>query len=306
MRILQVNSARKLGGGETHVLQLAAALRRRGHEVVLAGRSDGPLNPNVGMTALRLRALLKHQSFDIAHAHVARDYPIVAAAAWGIRGVKVVFTRHLLYPVRGNFLYKRVDGWIATTAEILDTLTPLKPKRSAVIPNWVDTETFVYRPHPLHHPIRIGLIGQISPHKGHDDALEAMRLLGHGFQLVIAGEGDDAYVAELKRRSAGLPVVFAGFVRLPEYFEEIDILAVPSWHEPFGIITIEAMSAGIPVIGTGPADVLRGTLIPPHDPEALANAIRACELDTTARDYVERNFDIRKVIPRIEQFYRGK
>src|SRR5215471_12011513 len=202
MRILQVNSARKLGGGETHVLQLTAALRNRGHEVVLAGRNDGPLNPNVPITALRLRSLLKHQSFDIVHAHVARDYPIVAAAAWGIRGVKAVFTRHFLYPVRRNFLYKRVDGWIATTAEILETLKPLRPKRSAVIPNWVDTEKFAYRPHPPHNPVRIGLIGQISPHKGHDDAVEAIRHLGHGFQLVIAGEGDEPYVAELKGRSA--------------------------------------------------------------------------------------------------------
>ena len=65
-------------------------------------------------------------------------------------GLKVVFTRHLLYPVRQHFLYKRVDGWIAPTAQILKTLDPLKPKRSAVIPNWVDLERFPYRPHAFH------------------------------------------------------------------------------------------------------------------------------------------------------------
>ena len=88
-----------------------------------------------------------------------------------------------------------------------------------------------------------------------------------------------------------------------DYFAEIDMLIVPSWQEPFGIITLESMSAGIPVIGTGLADVLRGTLVPPHDPHALAGAIRACKPDMTARDYVERNFYIRQVIPRIEEFY---
>ena len=98
-------------------------------------------------------------------------------------------------------------------------------------------------------------------------------------------------------------MAFVGFVPLPDYFAEIDMLIVPSWQEPFGIITLEAMAAGIPVIGTGPADVLRGTLVPPHDPRALAAAIRACKLDLSARDYVERNFDIREVIPRIEKFY---
>jgi glycosyltransferase involved in cell wall biosynthesis len=303
MRILQVNSARTLGGGETHVLQLTRALREHGHGVIIAGRRGSPVNPDITVTPLRLRSILKHERFDIVHAHVARDYPIVAAAALGIRDVKVVFTRHLLYPVRRNLLYKRVDGWIATTTEVLESLAPLKPKRAAVIPNWVDTQKFAYRPHAPHKPIKVGLIGQISPHKGHDDAVEAMRELGGGFQLVIAGEGDASYIAKLKRKSAGLPVAFVGFVTLPDYFSEIDVLILPSWQEPFGIVTLEAMSAGIPVIGTGPADVLRGTLIPPRDPRSLAQAIRSFKLDLTAREHVERNFDIRKVVPRIEEFY---
>jgi glycosyltransferase involved in cell wall biosynthesis len=304
MRILQVNSARKLGGGETHVRELTAELRRRGHHVVLAGRPDGPLQADVQSGALRLRNLLKRDRFDVIHAHVARDYPVVAAAALGIPAVKVVFTRHLLYPVRRNLLYKRVDGWIAPTEQILEMLAPLKPRHSAVIPNWVDTEKFAYRPHPPHQPMRIGLIGQISPHKGHDDAIEAMRNLGATFRLLIAGEGEPAYVRALKRKSAALPIEFVGFVSLPDYFDEIDVLLVPSWQEPFGIVTIEAMAAGIPVIGTGPADVLRGTIIPPRDPQALADAIRHVKLDSKARSYVEQNFDIRKVISEIEEFYR--
>jgi glycosyltransferase involved in cell wall biosynthesis len=303
MRILQVNSARKLGGGETHVRELTAALRGRGHHVVLAGQPDGPLQADIPAGPLRLRNLLRRDRFDVIHAHVARDYPVVAAAALGISGVKVVFTRHLLYPVRRNLLYKRVDGWIAPTEQILETLAPLKPRHSAVIPNWVDTVKFAYRPHPPHEPMRIGLIGQISPHKGHDDAVEAMRNLGAEFRLMIAGEGDSDYVKALKRKSAGLPVDFVGFVSLPDYFDEIDVLIVPSWQEPFGIVTLEAMAAGIPVIGTGPADVLRGTIIPPRDPRALADAVRNVKLDSKTRNYVEQTFDIRKVIPRIEDFY---
>jgi glycosyltransferase involved in cell wall biosynthesis len=172
-----------------------------------------------------------------------------------------------------------------------------------VIPNWVDTQNFAYRPHAPHKPVRVGLIGQISPHKGHDDAVEAMRELGSGFQLMIAGQGEAAYITKLKRKAAGLAVAFVGFVSLPGYFAEIDVLIVPSWQEPFGIVTLEAMSAGIPVIGTGPVDVLRGTLIPPRDPSALAQAIRSFKPDSTAREHVERNFDIRTVIPRIEEFY---
>ncbi len=303
MRILQVNSARTLGGGETHVRELTAALRSRGHDVVLAGRADGPLKPDVSCGLLSLRTHLARGGFDVVHAHVARDYPVVAAAGLGIRGLKVIFTRHLLYPVRRNLLYRRVDGWIAPTQQILETLVRFKPRRSAVIPNWVDTQKFAYRPHARHSPIRIGLIGQISPHKGHDDAVEAMRELGPGFRLLIAGEGDPPYLKNLKRRAAGLAVEFVGYVSLPKYFDEIDVLIVPSWQEPFGIVTLEAMASGIPVVGTGPVEILRGTLIPPRNPRALADAIRNAELDPAAREHVVTKFDIRKVVPKIEEFY---
>src|SRR5687767_7581273 len=116
MRILQVSSAGNLGGGETHVLELTEALRRRGNQVTLAGRPSGPLCPDIGLpffnsadlfTIFKLRRVLRRRRFDILHAHVARDYSIVLAAAWGVPDLKVVLTRHLLYPVRAHPLYRR-------------------------------------------------------------------------------------------------------------------------------------------------------------------------------------------------------
>ena len=326
MRILQVSSAGNLGGGETHLLELIEGLRQRGHEVVLAGRRGSAINPDIQLpflnsidvfTAYRLRRILP--GFDIVHAHVARDYTIAAAAAWGAPKVKLVMTRHLLYPVRRHALYRRVDGWLAPTTQILKTLAPLRPQRSAIIPNWVDLEKFAYRPRTaLHQPVNVGVLGQISPHKGHDDALEATRLLGNGYRLLIAGKGQDAYVNDLKRRAGGLPVDFLGFVSLPDFFEMVDILLVPSWEEPFGIVLLEAMATGIPVISTsagGPLDIVRpdrdGVLVRPRDPRALAAEVRRlaanaewrAEIVKSARQRVEAEFDVRKVIPRIEAFY---
>lgn len=327
MRILQVSSAQNLGGGETHVLELVEALRKRGHDVTIAGRGSGPLEPGIRLpflnsvdfiSAIRLRSTLKKTQFDIVHAHVARDYTIVAAAAWGLPRVKVVFTRHLLYPVRKHLLYRRVDGWIAPTSQILRTIQP-GPTPSAVIPNWVDIDKFAYEPHPMHTPATIGLLGQIAPHKGHDDAIEAMRDLGAGFRLLIAGKGDSEYEASLKRKAAGLPVEFLGFASLPEFFRLIDILIVPSWEEPFGIVLLEAMASGVPVIATdrgGPLDIipsaLHGVLVPPRNPRALANTIHSLAADDErrvqiirhAREHVEKNFDIRTAVPQVEDFYR--
>jgi glycosyltransferase involved in cell wall biosynthesis len=323
MRVLQVSSPVQLGGGETHVIELTAELRRLGHTVVVAGRPGGAVKPEVELpfrnaldvkTILGLRALLKTEKFDVVHAHVARDYPLVLAAARK-QPVKVVLTRHLLYPVRSSFLYRRVDGWLAPTTQILLTLAPLKPRKSQVIPNWVDLEKFAFKPHVVHGPITLGLLGQISPHKGHDDAVEALRILGTGYRLVIAGKGEEAYISKLRERSAKLPVAFPGFVSLPDFFDSIDVLLVPSWEEPFGIVVLEGMASGVPVIATaagGPLDIVRsgvdGILVPPRDPKALANAITSIggQRESIIREARRRvaEFDIRNVVPRVAAFYR--
>ncbi len=327
MRILQVSSARNLGGGERHVIELTESLRRLGHDVWIAGRARGPLSPDFTLpflnsadflSALKLRRLLRQEKIDVVHAHVARDYPVVAAAAWRVPAVRVVFTRHLLFPVKRHALYRRVDGWLAPTAQILETLEPLKPKRAAVIPNWVDPGRFEFRPHDVHDPVTVGLLGQISPHKGHDDAIDALRLLGSGFRLLIAGTGEEEYVQSLKRKAAGLSVEFPGFVAAPDFFPLIDVLAVPSWEEPFGIVLLEAMASGIPMVATnrgGPLDIVtsgeHGVLVPPRDPAALAAAIRALvndeefrrKITQQARTRIEMKFDRSQVIPRIERFY---
>ncbi len=112
---------------------------------------------------------------------------------------------------------------------------------------------------------------------------------------------------------------FLGFASVPQFFQEIDLLIAPSWEEPFGIVLLEAMAVGIPVIATargGPQEIIskptEGVLVPPRDPSALANAIKSLASDDqrrlsivgNARARVEANFDARAVVPRIEQLYR--
>ena len=327
MRILQVNSAAALGGAETHVLQLTAALKRRGHDVVIAGRARGPLNADVHFPFLnsvdiysvrQLHRFLKSNRFDVVHAHVARDYPIVASALRRI-DAKLVLTRHLLYPIRRLPLYRRVDGWIAPTAQILETIARFQPKVSAVIPNWVNVNTYAFRPHRVHVPIHLGVLGQISPHKGHDDAIAALRILGGEYRLLIAGEGKNSYVNALKDHGRDLPIDFLGIVNAVDFFARIDILLVPSWEEPFGIVALEAMACGIPVVATaagGPLEIIHtgvdGLLVKPRNPAALAAAIRSLSdeqqraaIARNARERVEADFDMEKIVPRIEEFYRS-
>ena len=327
MRILQVNSAVTLGGAERHVLDLTHALRALGHEVIVAGRRGSPVAPQLELpfynsadiySAYRLRRFLKANRFDIVHMHVARDYPVVAAAMARLPAPKLVATRHLLYPIRVQPFYKRVDGWIAPTAQIQKSLASLRPKRSKVIPNWVDLEEFVYRPHALHRPINLAVLGQVSPHKGHDDAVAALRILGSDYRLLIAGEGARSYLRTLNTHTQGMAVEFLGRVDPRTLFETADILLAPSWEEPFGIVLLEAMACGIPVIATnggGPREIIRGdidgVLVPAKNPQALAAAVRKLSNDDNrvsiaqnARRRVETEFDERKIVPAVEGFYK--
>ena len=327
MRILQISSAEVLGGGEVHVIELTQMLRERGHTVRMAGRGNGPLDLDFKLpflnsadlyTAYRLRRLVRRERFDIVHAHVARDYPIAAAALLGLADPKLVLTRQLIFAVRRNPSYSRVDGWIVTTDQILQSIQHLRPRASVIIPNWVDSGKLTYEERGLQKPVTVGLLGQVSPHKGHDDAIEAVRLLGPGFRLLLGGEGKPDYVRSLRDRARDLPVEFLGFVKPASFLERVDMLIVPSWQEPFGIVILEAMAAGVNVIATnagGPPEILdfgkAGLLIQPRDPVELASAVRRLGSDENLRRNlraralarIHMRYDISIAVPQIEDFY---
>jgi glycosyltransferase involved in cell wall biosynthesis len=147
---------------------------------------------------------------------------------------------------------------------------------------------------PGERQLRLLYIGRIEKTKGIHVAIEAVgNLINNlGVQelvLDIIGEGVDSYADELKTLINDLQlngfVKFKGHVKhdliLKEY-RDSDILLVPSiWEEPFGIILLEAMSQGVPVIASRTGgipeiieDGISGLLVPPNDPEKLAKAIK--------------------------------
>ena len=116
MKILQICSARQLGGGEKHLADLANGLARRGHEVYAAVAPWSPLVAELSSlpkqnivelpmrnslnvaSALKLARLVRQHEIEIIHAHVARDYPLAALAARRA-GARLVLTRHVLFPL---------------------------------------------------------------------------------------------------------------------------------------------------------------------------------------------------------------
>jgi glycosyltransferase involved in cell wall biosynthesis len=182
----------------------------------------------------------------------------------------------------------------------------------------------------------LGIVAQLTPWKGQDTAIEALRLLraqGLNAHLLLIGSAkfvatstrfdNEGYVARLRRQiaDAGLEgrVSWLGEREdVPELMRALDALLLPSHEEPFGRSLLEAMALEVPVLATnvgGPPELIRdgseGYLLPPLDPAAWAQAARRVietpehgrELGRAGRRRIAEAFDIPRHVEAILAVY---
>jgi glycosyltransferase involved in cell wall biosynthesis len=175
-----------------------------------------------------------------------------------------------------------------------------KPARSLVIYPSIDLAPFLRLPlqERGRNPLTLGVIGQITPWKGQDDAVRILEFVRRKFPdtrlrivggVVFTGGGVSfdnvqfeqhlrALVAERGLQDA---VEFVGEVEeIPSVLASVDVLLAPSWQEPFGRVVAEAMASGVPVVATsvgGPGELIEhgvnGFLAPPRNPEAWVESV---------------------------------
>jgi glycosyltransferase involved in cell wall biosynthesis/ADP-heptose:LPS heptosyltransferase len=205
-------------------------------------------------------------------------------------------------------------------------MTGKPAENSPVIPWGIPVEQFA-RPRADNPPRRLLYVGQIVPLKGVHTAVRALALLKDEgtLTLTIAGDADfqPAYTEHLKKlaEDCGISdrVRFAGKVAppdIPELYANHDIMIFPSeWDEPFGITQLEAMAAGLVVVGTatgGSAEILEHTVnaltFEKGNPESCAYQVRRLLADEalfrSLRDQalraVERTFSQERLITELE------
>ncbi len=364
MRVLQICSARELGGGEKHVAELANALSRRGHGVfaalipaspLLSELTAVPVNNilelpmrnalSVG-SALKLARFARENQIEIIHAHMARDYPLAALAASRSGGIPLVLTRHVLFPLKKihRLTLCRVARVIAVSqavAKVLHAQAIFDERKLAVIHNGIDVEKFSRKQNERasaetargenQERLRVGTIGHLGPIKGHDDFIRAAAIINSqrdDVDFIIAGE-DKSRTGEHRRQiekliddlGLGGRVFLSGWVDdVVHLLSTLDLLVSAARSEPFGLVIVEAMASGVPVVATmtaGAREIIdadkTGLLAPIGDPEALAAAI--CELlddpkkrerlADDARRMVSERFSLDRMITRTEQVYQA-
>ncbi|MHA7262728.1 glycosyltransferase [Arthrobacter sp. TMN-37] len=193
------------------------------------------------------------------------------------------------------------DRIIATCSDEVFELKALgvPGHRVSIAPCGVDLELFSPSgpASPRGRTHRIVSVGRLVPRKGMDLVIRALRILrdgGHDVELVlVGGPGNAARLEEdpearrLKALAVELEVddrvVFAGQVgreEMPPVLRSADAVVCAPWYEPFGIVPLEAMACGVPVVAAavgGLVDTVvdgrTGKHVPPQDPGAIAGAV---------------------------------
>lgn len=261
----------------------------------------------------RLRAYLTRNRYDLVHTHTSKGGFIGRAAAWHARTPAVVHTVHGFafheqsHPIALRF-YAGLERIAARWCHRIVTVSEYHlrwalqlgigtPQQLRAIPNGIEAQRVAPQPPPelvrqqmqIAPDMRVILTtGRLATQKGLEYLIEAVRLLKNSdappFVVLIAGEGPLRAALERQAQQLGVSdrVKFLGFWKaVGDLLAIADIVALPSLWEGLSIALLEAMAAGKPIITTAIGSNLEATdngraakLVPPKDPNALANALR--------------------------------
>lgn len=369
MNVLQILPELKSGGVERGTVDLAKYLAKRGHRAVVvsaggplvadlaaAGVAHYKLpvhrkSPfSIWRSAKELARIIEHERIEVVHAR-SRVPAIVAFLACRRTQVPFVTTCHGFY---SRHLLSRPMGWgkrVIVASHIIGRRMRddfgVPHERIRLIPRGVNLEEFKPRRpadasvagDPARLPAGqagsasretvIGLIGRITPIKGHPLFLKAMARVARVFpevKIQIIGDAPKPqYKEELLSlaRHLGLSqrVQFLGTrYDISQLLAGMTILVVPSvGEEAFGRVAIEAGACEVPVVATrvgGLVDVIEneksGLLVPPDDPRLLADAVirllkdreLAAKLAANLRKKVEREFTLEQMFDKTLEVYR--
>ena len=253
-------------------------------------------------------AIVRRERPDVVHTHTIFGLSVQVWRAVARAGIPLVHTLHdyyVLCPRASMFrdgrnceaqhpdcrvlaasrigLSKRLDAVVSVSRFVLDRHLALGAFASVPRQRVIHNMFRPPRPPGGHDrraggPLRVGFIGRLDPIKGVELLLDEVgRLPIGGWELRIAGRGTPSYEAQLRSRVARPDIQLLEWVDPHDFLDTIDVLVVPSvYHEPLGTVMIEALSHGVPVIGSRRGgtpelieDGVTGLLFDPDTPGAL-------------------------------------
>ena len=353
MKILMLTTHLNRGGITSYLYNLSRALLTRGHRVFVASsggslvsefekedikhlslpiNTKSELSPKLWRSAARLKKIITRENIRIIHTHTR----VTHCVGWWLSrktGIHHLATAHGYYKVRWG--RKIFPAWGEKTVAISPAVKKhllndfkLQEKKVEMVFTGVDLEKFspglseedkiLRRKFGLDGVLTAGMIGRISPEKGHRVFLEAIASLNEpGVKFILVGSGK-------KGETSVLPfgddkrVIRIDYLDSVRALKLIDIFVQPSLQEGLGIALLEAMACGKAVaasrIGGIPSiidDGRDGLLVAPGEAKNLAGAIQRLlrdknlrkNLGETARRKVEEKFDVKRMAKEVEALY---
>lgn len=304
--------------------------------------------------ARHILKVAKQYNVDLIHAHFAFPEGFATMLACNVfkkpfvvtlHGYDIVVEKSIKYGVRltkyGDEMVKRVlknaDKVLAASTYVysLALKAGCPPEKLIYLPNGVDLIRFNPSIEGLNLRKRLNIASRPTvftvrhhvPKNGIEYLIKAVPLVIREIPDAIFIIGGDGYLrryhqALAEKLGVSRNIIFTGRIaqkELPLYYAACDLFVIPSVVEAFGLVALEAMACGKPVIGSnvgGIPDVIKdkenGFLVPPRDPKSLADKITlllndpklAREMGLKGRKIAERNFDIEKRINRIIAIYQ--
>ncbi len=255
------------------------------------------------ISSIKYYCLLKRYNFDLIHNHT----PNVLAIMIGYLHTRMwIYHIHHCSNLRLTglrkvilaYFFKRAVSSIAISTPVKEDFIKnfgVKREKVELIYNAVELETFfsskknkdlILKYVSDNEVLILGCVGRLSPEKGYDllfDALQHVKANINNFHLFILGEGDQLNNLQQYSKKLDLQenITFLGTKEnIEEYFKLFDVFILPSRNEPFGLVVVEAMASGNPIIAfaTGGVteimrDQIEGFLIKPFDTKAMSERI---------------------------------